>query len=143
MKSEILTMEDGDIIDLDNMSVVIEEFVILGPEVDVLNLNSNDPAPQQDNSEANKSQVGADEMFNDSKIDTDIEKKTHKRLLKETTWKRNVRQKKHQAGEAYISSRGKAVPKKEIKSTKNCLLHFQYHRNRFTMRIKTNIMCLG
>lgn len=44
-----------------------------------------------------------------------------KRQCNKESWKRNVRQKLRQAGEEYINSRGKLVPKKTITMKKNCL----------------------
>lgn len=46
-----------------------------------------------------------------------------------TTWACNVRKQKHQKGEAYISRRGKYVPERKIKTTKDCLNTCKYKCN--------------
>lgn len=43
-----------------------------------------------------------------------------------TSWACNVRKLKHQRGEAYISRRGKFVPERQIKNTKDCLKSCKY-----------------
>lgn len=48
------------------------------------------------------------------------ERNSRKRLRNVENWKRNVRHLKHQAGESYISVRGKTVAKKCIKNKKDC-----------------------
>ncbi|KAI5642870.1 hypothetical protein NE865_05168 [Phthorimaea operculella] len=47
-----------------------------------------------------------------------------------STWACNVRKVKHQSGEAYISRRGKYVPERKIKSTKDCLTSCKFKCNK-------------
>ncbi|KAJ0176291.1 hypothetical protein K1T71_008465 [Dendrolimus kikuchii] len=46
-----------------------------------------------------------------------------------TMWACNVRKQKHQKGEAYISRRGKYVPERKVKTTKDCLNTCKYKCN--------------
>ncbi|CAG9793085.1 unnamed protein product [Diatraea saccharalis] len=46
---------------------------------------------------------------------------TRKRVRRTKDWQRNIRQKLHQSGEAYTSSRGKEVPKKSLKIKRTVL----------------------
>lgn len=45
------------------------------------------------------------------------------------TWACNIRKVKHQRGEAYISRRGKYVPERKVKNTKDCLKSCRYKCN--------------
>ncbi|XP_049875139.1 uncharacterized protein LOC126373153 [Pectinophora gossypiella] len=49
------------------------------------------------------------------------QKRSRNRVPDPSSWACNVRKTKHQSGEAYINKRGKYVPERQIKSTKNCL----------------------
>lgn len=48
-------------------------------------------------------------------------KLTRKRLSKQENWKRNIRKRNHQAGKEYVNEKGKTVPEKVLKSTKDCM----------------------
>lgn len=48
-------------------------------------------------------------------------KRTRHQTPNPSTWACNIRKLKHQRGEAYVSRRGKYVPERHIKNTKDCL----------------------
>ncbi|XP_075976955.1 uncharacterized protein LOC142977119 [Anticarsia gemmatalis] len=53
-------------------------------------------------------------------------KGTRRRTANPTAWVSNVRKLQHQRGEAYISRRGKFVPERQIRTTKDCLKSCKY-----------------
>lgn len=87
------------------------------------------------------SEVGdiVNDIFNDRKIELDVQEcmndllesvekevKTKKNLTRKRSidfaeWQRNKRKRSHQAGEEYVSSRGKKVAAKSIKPKKDCV----------------------
>lgn len=56
-------------------------------------------------------------------------KRTRSLSPKPSTWASNVRKLKHQRGEAYISRRGKYVPERQVRNTKDCLQNCKYKCN--------------
>lgn len=56
-------------------------------------------------------------------------KKTRSQTPNPSKWACNVRKLKHQRGEAYISRRGKYVPERHIRNTKDCLKSCRYKCN--------------
>ncbi|KAL4715740.1 hypothetical protein ACJJTC_006319 [Scirpophaga incertulas] len=73
-----------------------------------------------------KIETYTDEVDNDIGIQP-----KRKRSLKPNpgSWACNVRKLKHQRGEAYINSRGKYVPERKVKTTKDCLHSCKYKCN--------------
>lgn len=60
-------------------------------------------------------------MSDQNNIEISPTKKRNRSLIRNpTTWACNVRKVKHQNGEAYVSRRGKYVPEKHVRNTKNC-----------------------
>ncbi|XP_038212902.1 uncharacterized protein LOC119833096 isoform X1 [Zerene cesonia] len=56
-------------------------------------------------------------------------KRTRSQLPNPSKWASNVRKQKHQRGEAYISRRGKYVPERCVRNTKDCLKSCRYKCN--------------
>ncbi|XP_059045270.1 uncharacterized protein LOC131841044 isoform X2 [Achroia grisella] len=56
-------------------------------------------------------------------------KRTRNQIPNPENWACNVRKMKHQRGEAYISRRGKYVPERRVKNTKDCLKTCKYKCN--------------
>ncbi|CAG5043471.1 unnamed protein product [Parnassius apollo] len=56
-------------------------------------------------------------------------KRTRSQVPNPSKWACNVRKIKHQKGEAYISRRGKYVPERRIRNTKDCLKSCKYKCN--------------
>jgi hypothetical protein len=54
-----------------------------------------------------------------------------KRARNEGDWKKNVRKRKHQAGESYLSVRGKIVGEKKVCNLKNCLNNCKFQCSNF------------
>lgn len=113
MDPKVPSVRPGDIIELD-LAVVMKNFISLEPavieEIHVSNLETNENYVVED--EPNVASTS---------------EKTRKRVINQKSWKRNVRQRKHQAGEAYTSSRGKEVARKEILNKKNCFANCKFY----------------
>ncbi|XP_041981431.1 uncharacterized protein LOC121734859 [Aricia agestis] len=56
-------------------------------------------------------------------------KRTRSQIPNPNEWACNVRKLKHQRGEAYINRRGKFVPERQIRNTKDCLKSCRYKCN--------------
>lgn len=56
-------------------------------------------------------------------------KKARSQVPNPSQWACNVRKLKHQRGEAYINRRGKLVPERRVKNTKDCLKSCKYKCN--------------
>ncbi|XP_026752619.2 uncharacterized protein LOC113512869 [Galleria mellonella] len=56
-------------------------------------------------------------------------KRTRSQIPNPEKWACNIRKMKHQRGEAYISRRGKYVPERRVKNTKDCLKTCKYKCN--------------
>lgn len=56
-------------------------------------------------------------------------KKARSQVPNPSQWACNVRKLKHQRGEAYINRRGKYVPERRVKNTKDCLKSCKYKCN--------------
>ena len=84
------------------------------------------------------------DIFNDQKIELEVQecmndllgsvekavkikkKLTRKRLINNMEWQRNKRKRAHEAGEEYVSSRGKKVAAKSIKPKKDCMSNCKF-----------------
>ncbi|XP_049700256.2 uncharacterized protein LOC126055382 [Helicoverpa armigera] len=65
-----------------------------------------------------------------SQIEPEPQKKRSRSQIPDpTTWACNVRKLKHQRGEAYISRRGKFVPERQIRNTKDCVKNCKFKCN--------------
>lgn len=53
-------------------------------------------------------------------------RKSRKRFKDKDSWHKEIRKRKRQAGEEYVSSRGKQVSRERIRLTKDCLQHCRY-----------------
>lgn len=56
-------------------------------------------------------------------------KRTRSQVPDPTSWACNVRKLKHQRGEAYINRRGKLVPERRIRNTKDCVRNCKFKCN--------------
>ncbi|XP_023947486.2 uncharacterized protein LOC112052581 [Bicyclus anynana] len=59
-------------------------------------------------------------------VDVAMKKRARNQIPNPNKWACNVRKQKHQRGEAYISRRGKLVPERHIRNTKDCLKSCRY-----------------
>ncbi|CAH0625251.1 unnamed protein product [Chrysodeixis includens] len=65
-----------------------------------------------------------------SQAETELQKKRSRSQVPDpTSWACNVRKLKHQRGEAYISRRGKFVPERRIRNTKDCVKNCKFKCN--------------
>ncbi|KAJ4435584.1 hypothetical protein ANN_18200 [Periplaneta americana] len=55
-----------------------------------------------------------------------LPQKSRTKVANKNKWKSTVRKQKHEAGESYVSRRGKLVPQKQIQTTKNCQQHCKF-----------------
>lgn len=58
-----------------------------------------------------------------------VKKRARSQIPNPSKWACNVRKQKHQRGEAYISRRGKYVPERQVRNTKDCLKSCRYKCN--------------
>ncbi|XP_047534226.1 uncharacterized protein LOC125068900 [Vanessa atalanta] len=69
---------------------------------------------------------------NSNQIEVEIvsmKKRARSQIPNPSKWACNVRKLKHQRGEAYISRRGKYVPERQVRNTKDCLKSCRYKCN--------------
>lgn len=91
-----------------------------GPMINRPNMDLNGSVSITDETVLNGNDI---EDTNDTAHTTDKlpKKLTRKKSSNPETWQRNVRKRKYQAGEAYVSTKGKTVKEKTLTVKKDCL----------------------
>ncbi|XP_014357588.2 uncharacterized protein LOC106710118 [Papilio machaon] len=77
----------------------------------------------------NEKHIGHNESSQPVKEEVPVKKRSRSSVPNPSKWACNVRKIKHEKGEAYISRRGKYVPERCVKNTKDCLKSCKFKCN--------------
>ncbi|KAK6178325.1 hypothetical protein SNE40_013124 [Patella caerulea] len=77
------------------------------------------PKVDEENSDSDKSQDNDNNSTDRNKDEENIRSRKRKRYINK--WKKCERKRQRQAGQAYTGSRGQAIPKRNVKTKKDCL----------------------